>query len=36
MEKLQGSLAPLVVLVNKIDQSDEETVMQRWPTGRKS
>ncbi|MEO6149501.1 MAG: GTPase Era [Mucilaginibacter sp.] len=29
MQKLQGSLAPLVVLVNKIDQSDEETVMQK-------
>ncbi|RCH53824.1 GTPase Era [Mucilaginibacter hurinus] len=29
LEKLQGSLAPLVVLVNKIDQSDEETVKQK-------
>lgn len=26
LEKLNGSLAPLVVLVNKIDKSDEETV----------
>ncbi|RYY35948.1 MAG: GTPase Era [Sphingobacteriaceae bacterium] len=29
LEKLQGSEAPLVVLVNKIDQSDEETVVQK-------
>ncbi|RYE12684.1 MAG: GTPase Era, partial [Sphingobacteriales bacterium] len=29
MQKLQGSLAPLVVLVNKIDQSDEATVMEK-------
>jgi GTP-binding protein Era len=26
MEKLNGSLAPLVVVINKIDKSDEETV----------
>ncbi len=26
LEKLQGSLAPLAVLINKIDKSDEETV----------
>ncbi len=29
IKKLEGSLAPLVVLVNKIDQSDEETVKQK-------
>ncbi len=29
VEKLQGSLAPLVVLINKIDKSDEETVQQK-------
>lgn len=29
LEKLEGSLAPLVVLINKIDQSDEETVLQK-------
>lgn len=29
MEKLQGSLAPVVVLINKIDKSDEETVKQK-------
>jgi len=28
-EKLKGSLAPLVVLINKIDKSDEETVKQK-------
>jgi GTP-binding protein Era len=26
MEKLQGSIAPLIVVINKIDKSDEETV----------
>jgi GTPase len=29
LEKLNGSLAPLVVLVNKIDKSDEETVKKK-------
>ncbi|QJD96640.1 GTPase Era [Mucilaginibacter robiniae] len=29
LEKLQGSLAPVVVLINKIDKSDEETVKQK-------
>ncbi|WP_462266915.1 GTPase Era [Mucilaginibacter sp.] len=29
IDKLQGSLAPLVVLINKIDKSDEETVKQK-------
>jgi GTP-binding protein Era len=29
MEKLQGSQAPLVVLINKIDKSDEATVLQK-------
>ncbi|RVU00443.1 GTPase Era [Mucilaginibacter limnophilus] len=29
LEKLEGSLAPLVVLINKIDQSDEATVLQK-------
>jgi GTP-binding protein Era len=29
MEKLKGSTAPLVVLINKIDKSDEETVKQK-------
>jgi len=29
LEKLQGSLAPLVVLINKIDKSDEEAVRQK-------
>src|SRR5476651_1148266 len=29
MEKLKGSLAPLIVLINKIDKSDEETVKQK-------
>ncbi|RYE25018.1 MAG: GTPase Era, partial [Sphingobacteriaceae bacterium] len=29
LEKLEGSQAPLVVLINKIDESDEETVMQK-------
>lgn len=28
-EKLQGSLAPLCVIINKIDKSDEETVKQK-------
>ena len=28
-EKLQGSLAPLAVIINKIDQSDEETVKKK-------
>jgi len=28
-EKLQGSLAPLCVIINKIDQSDEETVKRK-------
>jgi GTP-binding protein Era len=35
VEKLQGSLAPLVVLINKIDKSDEETVkwkIEYWQT----
>ena len=29
LEKLQGSLAPLCVIINKIDKSDEETVKQK-------
>ncbi len=29
LEKLNGSLAPLIVVVNKIDKSDEETVKQK-------
>ncbi len=29
LEKLQGSLAPLAVLINKIDKSDEATVKQK-------
>ena len=29
LKKLEGSLAPLAILVNKIDQSDEETVMKK-------
>ena len=29
IEKLQGSLAPLCVIINKIDKSDEETVKQK-------
>jgi GTP-binding protein Era len=29
LEKLEGSQAPLIVLINKIDESDEETVMQK-------
>jgi GTPase len=29
IEKLAGSLAPLVILINKIDKSDEETVRQK-------
>ncbi|MCJ8210804.1 GTPase Era [Mucilaginibacter sp. RS28] len=29
IERLQGSLAPLAILVNKIDQSNEETVKQK-------
>ncbi|WP_158825812.1 GTPase Era [Mucilaginibacter lacusdianchii] len=29
LEKLEGSLAPLVVLINKIDKSDEDTVKQK-------
>ena len=29
VEKLQGSLAPLCVIINKIDKSDEETVKQK-------
>lgn len=29
LEKLEGSEAPLVVLINKIDQSDEATVLQK-------
>lgn len=29
LEKLEGSQAPLIVLINKIDKSDEETVMQK-------
>jgi GTP-binding protein Era len=29
MDKLKGSLSPLIVLINKIDKSDEETVKQK-------
>lgn len=29
MDKLKGSTAPLVVIINKIDKSDEETVKQK-------
>jgi GTP-binding protein Era len=29
LEKLEGSLAPLCVIINKIDKSDEETVRQK-------
>ena len=29
LEKLEGSLAPLCVIINKIDKSDEETVKQK-------